>query len=216
MTRRLVLLFAALGSALALVLAGCSSGGGDPQPSESELIGGNGSGQFQGAGLTPPQPRPNFTLTDTSGTQFAFGQQTAGHPTLLFFGYTNCPDVCPTTMAQVQTALKQVSTATAKETYVVFVTTDVKRDTAPVLKRWLQNFSSGIKGAKLVGLTGTQAQIDAAQAAAHITVAEDNGQTHSSKLLLYGPDDYARIAFLQSTQLDKQVAHDLPIVAKEG
>lgn len=211
MTRRLILFLAAL----ALVLAGCSSGGSDPKPSDSELIGNTGDGQFQGVGVTPAQPRPSFTLTDTSGAKFEFGTTTAKHPTLLYFGYTNCPDVCPTTMADVATALKKVPAKVAKETYVVFVTTDVKRDTPPVLGRWLQNFANlAPKTVKFIGLTGTQTQIDAAQAAAHVLVAEDNGQTHSSKLMLYGPDDYARIAFLESTMLSKQVSHDLPIIAK--
>lgn len=196
-------------AALALV-AGCSSGGGTSgTPSE---LNGNAGGTYLGAGLTPPQPRPNFTLTDTSGKKFAFGTTTAKHPTLLFFGYTNCPDVCPTTMADASFALKRVPKSLAKQTYVVFVTTDVKRDTGPVLGKWLSHFARG-SDATFVGLTGTQAQIDAAQAAAHVTVAEDDGQTHSSQLLLYGPDDYARVSFLQSTKLQKQIAHDLPVVA---
>ncbi|SHH30899.1 protein SCO1/2 [Jatrophihabitans endophyticus] len=208
MIRRVALVLAAF----ALLAAGCSSGGGDPSPSASELINDGGSGPYQGFGLTPPQPRPSFSLTDTAGRAFSFGTVTAKHPTMLFFGYTNCPDVCPTTMAAVASALREQQQV-AKDTYVVFVTTDVKRDTGPVLARWLANFSRGT-AAHFVGLTGTQAQVDAAQAAAHVTVAEDNGQTHSSKLLLFGPDDYARVAFAQSGRLQAQIAHDLPVVAK--
>ena len=208
MIRRCTLLLATLA-----LVAGCASSG-DPSSGPSELVGGQGTGPYLGTGLTPPQPRPNFTLTDTAGKPFAFGGTTSKHPTLLFFGYTNCPDVCPTTMADAATALKNVPKAVAAQTYVVFVTTDVKRDTAPVLTRWLANFSPDTGGAHFVGLRGTQAQIDAAQAAAHVTVAEDGGQTHSSELLLYGADDYAHVAFLQSVQLAKQIAHDLPVVAK--
>ncbi|GAB2468858.1 SCO family protein [Jatrophihabitans fulvus] len=199
--------------AVVALVAGCSSSG-DPAPKSSELIGNSGDGTYLGAGLTPPQPRPSFTLTDTAGKKFAFGTATSGRPTLLFFGYTNCPDVCPTTMADVQAALQKVPASVAAKTDVVFVTTDVKRDKPSVLKKWLSNFSPKTQGARFIGLTGTQTEIDAAQAAAHITVAEDNGQTHSSQLLLYGPDDYARVTFLQSVNLSKQVAHDLPVVAK--
>jgi protein SCO1/2 len=65
-----------------------------------------------------------------------------------------------------------------------------------------------------VGLRGTQAQIDAAQAAAHITLATDGGQTHSAQVLLYGPDDYAHVTFLQSTTEQQAMAHDLSIVAR--
>jgi protein SCO1/2 len=95
---------------------------------------------------------------------------------------------------------------------VVFVTTDVKHDTAAVLDEWLSNIPGHTAG-HWVGLRGSQAEIDAAQAAAHITVATDDGQTHSAQALLYGPDDYAHVTFLQSNNEQKAIAHDLPIVA---
>jgi protein SCO1/2 len=196
----------------ALLLAGCSSS--SPHPKPSELLGQNQGGKYDGAGLTPPQPRPSFTLTYTTGTSFAFGTKTAGHPTFLYFGYTNCPDVCPATMADIGLALSKVSPAIARKTYVVFVTTDVKHDTAPVIKQWLANFSHASK-ATWVGLRGSQAQIDAAQAAAHITLATDAGQTHSARALLYGPDDYAHVTFLQSNTEQQAIEHDLPIVAAQ-
>lgn len=196
-----------------LVVAGCSSGD-SPSSEPSELQGAGQNATYQGFGMTTPQPRPNFELVDQTGKKFSFGQKTAGHPTLLFFGYTNCPDICPTTMADVGQALRSVSADDAKQTYVVFVTTDVKRDKPAVLATWIRNFSGGTQGATFVGLSGTQAQVDAAQAAAHITVAEDNGQTHSSRTLLYGKDDYARVSFAQSAQLSKQISHDLTLVSK--
>ena len=65
-----------------------------------------------------------------------------------------------------------------------------------------------------VGLTGSQAQIDAAQVAAHVTLAEDEGQTHAAQVLLYGSDDYAHVAFLQSTDESAQMTHDLALVAR--
>jgi protein SCO1/2 len=206
MTRRLLTVLVGA----ALLIAACSSS--SPQPKPSELLGQNQSGKYAGAGLTPPQPRPSFTLTDTAGKPFAFGTQTAGHPTFLYFGYTNCPDVCPATMADIAIALSRVPAAIARDTYVVFVTTDIKHDTAPVIKQWLANFSHGSR-ATWVGLRGSQAQIDAAQAAAHITLATDAGQTHSAQALLYGPDDYAHVTFLQSNSERQAIEHDLPIIA---
>ena len=199
--------------ALALLLAACSSSGSPAKPSGSELVVQNQVGQYQGAGLVPPQPRPSFTLTDTSGKPFSFGTQTAGHPTFLYFGYTNCPDICPATMADLRLALAKVPAAVAKKTYVVFVTTDVKHDTAAVIKQWLGNFDAQ-STATWVGLTGTQDQIDAAQAAARVTLAEDAGQTHAASVKLYGPDDYARVMFLNTNGEESQMAHDLPIVAR--
>jgi protein SCO1/2 len=211
MTRRLSLICTSA-LAFALVLTGCSSSHPSPKPSQlNDRI--SSSGPYQGVGLDPAQPRPSFTLTDTSGQPFNFQQRTAGHPTLLFFGYTNCPDVCPTTMADVHTALAKLPVSLQQQTYVVFVSTDVVRDTAPVLTRWLGNFDTGV-AATFVGLRGTQEQVDAAQAAAHVTVAEDGGQTHSAEVLLFGSDDYARVVYPQSSDEAQQMAHDLPLVAK--
>ncbi len=216
MTRRLVV---ALLGAVTVALAACSSSGGGSTTSSSpsELNGrvSQTGGAFQGFGIDPPLPRPSFTLTDTSGKPYSFAKETAGRPTLLFFGYTNCPDVCPTTMADAAQALTQVPEEVRKQTVVVFVSTDVKRDTGPVIAKWLANFDTG-NDARFVGLRGTQAQIDAAQTASHVAVAEDGGQTHSAQVLLYGVDDYARVQFLQSTSEAAQIAHDLPLVASKG
>ena len=187
------------------------SGAAAPQP--SELNDKPTGGVYQGFGLVPPQPRPSFTLTDTSGKSYAFGRATAGKPTLLYFGYTHCPDVCPTTMADIGQALRTVHSAIQRRTQVVFVTTDLRRDTAPVMAAWLAHFDTGLPN-RFVGLTGTQAQIDAAQAAAHVQLAEDEGQQHSAEVLLYGSDDYARVQYLQSTNEADQIGHDLPLVAK--
>ena len=65
---------------------------------------------------------------------------------------------------------------------------------------------------KFIGLTGTPAQVEAAQAAAKVEVASDGGQTHSAEQLLYGSDDYARVAFVAGSSPD-DLSHDLPIVA---
>jgi protein SCO1/2 len=197
---------------IAMAISGCTGGAAStPSASPSELTGRAG-GKYQGLGLTPPQPRPQFTLTDTLGKQFRFGTATQGKPTMLFFGFTHCPDICPATLADLAVGLRQVPASVRKATQVVFVTTDVKRDTAPVIATWLRHFDRDLPN-KFIGLRGTQVQVDAAQAAAHVTLAEDDGQTHSSQVLLYGSDDYASVAFLQSNNQADQVAHDLPLVA---
>jgi protein SCO1 len=205
----------ALGLLVVVVaLAGCSSSGSStaPQSSASELND-HTDATYAGLGLTPPQPRPQFTLTDTAGKPYRFGQATAGKPTLLYFGYTHCPDVCPTTMADISQALQAAPAAIRQEAQVVFVTTDVKRDTPAVLGSYLRQFDPGLPN-PFVGLTGSQAEIDAAQVAAHVTLAEDEGQTHSAEVLLYGSDDYAHVAFLQSTDEARQMTHDLVLVTK--
>ena len=116
-------------------------------------------------------------------------------------------------MADIVGGAEEDAGALQRKTYVVFVSTDVKHDTGPVLTQWLHNFDAGTH-AHFVGLRGTQAQVDAAQAAAHIFLAEDGGQTHSTQVLLYGPDDYARTSFIYNNNGEQeQIAHDLPLVA---
>jgi protein SCO1/2 len=193
------------------ILAACSSVG-PVKTLPAQLNDQSGGGTYQGVGLDPAQPRPSFTLTDTTGKPFSFGERTAGHPTLLYFGYTTCPDVCPATMADISLALKSLPAALQRETDVVFVSTDVKHDTGPIITQWLSNFAPNTT-ATFTGLRGTQAQIDAAQTAAHVIVAQDGGQTHSAEVLLYGSDDYARVSYPQSANEQLQIAHDLPLVS---
>lgn len=210
--------------AASVALAGCSSAGTGASGADhhqavssagpSELVNKPQSG-FAGFGLQPAEPRPSFALTDTAGRPYRFGTATAGRPTLLFFGYTHCPDECPTTMADIASALRHVPAVAGRRTLVVFVTTDPKRDTGPVLGRWLAQYAKG-SPARFVGLTGTRGQIDAAQAAAHVMIAADGGLTHSTTVLLYGPDDYAHVSFALSDTERDQMIHDLPMVAGMG
>jgi protein SCO1 len=201
--------------ALVLAVSACSSSGGrSSSATQSGLNDNTGNGVYQGFAVTPPRPRPAFTLLDTSGHTYSFADRTAGKTTLLFFGYTNCPDICPATMADVGTALRKLPVATQKQVTVAFVSTDVKRDTGPVIDAWLKNFTPDTH-ATFVGLRGTQAEVDAAQASAHILIAEDDGQTHSTQVLLYGPDDYARDSFVYNDNGEAdQMAHDIPLVVK--
>jgi protein SCO1/2 len=202
----------ALVAVLLAVTACSSSGGSSAKP--SGLNDNPGTGVYQGFGLVPPRPRPAFTLTDTSGAAYPFGTRTQGKTTLLFFGYTNCPDICPATMADIGVALRKLPVATQKQITVAFVSTDVKHDTGPVIQAWLKNFTPNTH-ATFVGLRGTQAQVDTAQAASHILIAEDGGQTHSTQVLLFGPDDYARDSFIYDDNGEAEaMAHDLPIVLK--
>ena len=75
-----------------------------------------------------PRPKPEFTLTDTSGQVYDFVSETDGTLTLLYFGYLNCPDICPVHLAQLAEVFDQVP-AVARNTEVVFVTVDPERDT---------------------------------------------------------------------------------------
>lgn len=95
-----------------------------------------------------------FTLIDQNGktvTEANF----KGKPFLVFFGFTHCPDVCPTTLYEISEVFKQLG-PDASKTAALFITVDPERDTPEELKRYISSFHSGI-----VGLTGSQEAIDA-------------------------------------------------------
>lgn len=202
----------ALAVLLAAALAGVLTGCGGTAPATALSAAPTPAGAYRGLQLDPAQPRPTFTLVDTAGARFDFAARTRGQPTLLFFGFTHCPDICPTTMADAAAALRGVAEPLRSSVRVVFVTTDPARDTGKVLATWLRNFDEDLP-ARFVGLTGTVVQVEAAQAAARVPVATDGGQTHSAELLLYGPDDYARVAYVAGSTPD-DIRQDLPLVAK--
>jgi protein SCO1/2 len=205
----------ALLAAGALALAGC---GGASSASESE---GHDHGdapatvegpddRYAGIDLPEPYQRPTFTLTDTAGESYDFGAETGGRPTLLFFGYTQCPDVCPATMADVAVALRTSDPELAEQVQLVFVTTDPATDTPEVLGEYLDRFDADLP-TQFVGLTGEQDAIDQAQLAAGVPLAEDDGRLHSSLLLLYGADDEAPVAF-DTGNTPQDIAGDLALV----
>ena len=103
---------------------------------------------FSGAVLPHPYHVPATGLTDTAGRPFSLADSTHQRLTLLFFGYTHCPDECPTTMATLASAMLQLDSTDRANVQVVFVTTDPARDTGPVLRRWLDRYSSSFVGVR--------------------------------------------------------------------
>jgi protein SCO1 len=185
MNRRWALLIAALLTA-ALALAACSSSG----SKKADLNDNAGAGTYQGFGLTPPQPRPSFTLTDTTGAPYSFATATAGVPTFLYFGYTHCPDVCPTALNDLSLALDQLGSQ-EKQVGIVFISVDPARDTPDVLKSYVESF-----GGPIEALTGTPDAV--AQAAKDYKVfyakhpRADGGYDMDHSALIYVMDPQGR------------------------
>ena len=109
---------------------------------------------FTGAVLHQQYHAPDTELTDTDGRPFSLATSTDKRLTLVFFGYTHCPDECPTTMATLASAMLQLDETDRDDVQVVFVTTDPARDTAPVIRHWLDHFDPSF-----VGLTGSLPRI---------------------------------------------------------
>lgn len=109
--------------------------------------------QIHGSIIEPPKPMPDFTLQSANGPVSL--SDFRGKIVLLYFGYTSCPDVCPTTLANLRQALNELGQP-ADQVQVIFVSVDWKRDTPGDLASYLSAFRPDF-----LGLTGSQAQIDA-------------------------------------------------------
>ncbi len=96
-----------------------------------------------------------FHLEDQNGKPVS-DQDLKGHPSLVFFGFTHCPDVCPTTLFDMSQLLRKLG-PDADRVGAVFITVDPERDTPAVMKDYLSNFDPHLRG-----LTGDQASINAA------------------------------------------------------
>jgi protein SCO1/2 len=174
------------------------------------------SDPYRGGLVNPPLPKPEFVLTDTSGTPFDFWKRTQGSVTLLFFGYTNCPDQCPIHMANIGVALKKLPRGMADHVKLVFVTTDPSRDTSVELRRWLDNFDK-----HFVGLTGTEAALESVQKAAGVPPAYKTGLrngnygvAHANFVVAYTKDNLAHVIYPGGVSKDDWV-HDLPLLIQE-
>lgn len=130
-----------------------------------------------------------FTLVNTDGRPVS-SQDFRGKYMLVYFGYTYCPDVCPTTLNSVAQAMGKLGGKAAR-VQPIFITVDPGRDTPAVMKRYVSAFSPS-----LIGLTGTPAQIAAVAKeyrvyyAKHVTGLgpNDYSMDHSSIIYLMGPD----------------------------
>ncbi len=171
---------------------------------------------LNGAVVTPPIPKPDFTLADTRGRRYDFRRATRGKVALLYFGYTRCADVCPLQMANVAAALRRLGPRVAKQVTVVFVTTDSVRDQPRQLRRWLDRFDPAF-----VGLTGSLARVNAIQTGTRILAAslpEPDGHGgyamgHSALMLAFTRDDTAHLAFPPDVTVDGWVADLRRLVA---
>lgn len=182
----------ALGGLLcaAMVLAGCSS-----------------APEYTAHDITGVMPDLAFTLTDENG-QTVTADDYDGRLKLLFFGYTNCPDICPATMARIRAALAGLDADVRADIDVLFLSVDPERDTPERLKQFTSSF-----GPQFVGMTGNQEQLTALTKRYRVTYGygEPNESgfylvSHSSAIFVYGPDGKARLLANQSETVDQLTA----------
>ncbi|HVV77717.1 MAG TPA: SCO family protein [Mycobacteriales bacterium] len=193
--------------AAAPLLAGCGSG----SPGLARLDATQVGDLLRGGVLSPPDAEPRIVLTDTAGHRLDVRRDDGAKVTLVYFGYTHCPDICPTTMADIAEALRESTPEVRRQVQVDFVTVDPHRDRPEVLRRWLDRFDPSF-----VGLRGSLRQVVAAQRAAGVPVSkvERNGKAieHSTEVLAYTPDRFAHVIYFEGPSTIDDLRHDLPIL----
>ncbi|MDE2139553.1 MAG: SCO family protein [Gammaproteobacteria bacterium] len=171
--------------------------------------------QWQLTNVSGHLPDLRFNLTDDLG-QPVTAAAYRGKVTMLYFGYTHCPDVCPLTLAHMHQMMQKLGTA-ADGVQFLFVSVDPERDTPAVLRQYVGAFDPHI-----VGLTGTQDQIAALakryrafyQRETPKTPAGNYEVSHSSAIYIFDHDGHAR---LLETPGDPQttVVHDLKLLLEQ-
>ena len=145
-----------------------------------------------------------FTLTDENG-QTVTDQTYRGKWLLVFFGFTHCPDVCPTALNDISLTLDQLGPR-ANKVYALFITVDPERDTAQLINEYTGSFHSNI-----IGLTGTPEQIATAAKAYRVyykKVPTDSGYTmdHSAITYVIDPDGKYAAHFSHQSGPDRMAA----------
>ena len=147
-----------------------------------------------GAVINAPAHAAEINLTDNNGKPFALSHM-QGKVVLLYFGYTNCPDECPLTMAHIKQAFDILGDK-SKDVQVVMVSTDPVRDTQQALKDFMAKFNPNF-----LGLTGTPEELQKAWKDYGVTV-ENEGETHSTFLYVIDQAGNIRETFQPDTQPD--------------
>lgn len=161
---------------------------------------------FNGTLIVPALSPADVPLTDTHGARFNIARPAQDEVTAIFFGFTNCEDVCPTTMADLAAGRRALPSELAAKVKVVFITVDPARDTPAVLKEWLGRYE-----ADFIGLRGSIEQVNQLERSLYLPESRvastppkhqhsgshqqappdgtDNGVDHSGMVYLFGPGD---------------------------
>jgi protein SCO1/2 len=167
---------------------------------------------FRGTSYAEPYPpAAEIVLTKADGEAFRMSDQ-RGKIVLLFFGYTSCPDVCPTTLAEMTQVMTELGDA-SKNVQVVFVSVDPKRDTPELVQEYAARFNPSF-----IGLSGSQAELEPIWQSYSIFRAEVQtdsamGYTvdHTARLNLIDADGNLRLSYAYGT-LVEDIVHDIELL----
>jgi protein SCO1/2 len=171
---------------------------------------------FRGTTYAEPYPvAPEIQLTRIDHKDFRLSEM-RGNVVALFFGYTSCPDVCPTTMAELNQALGELGDQ-ADQVQVLFVTVDPERDTPERVQEYVQHFNPDF-----IGLSGSEAElakvwssygvfrevVDGTSAAGYLV-------NHTARVTLIDQQGNLRVSFPFDTPVE-DVVHDLELLLREA
>jgi protein SCO1 len=209
-----VVLGAALGALLTLTACGGSGDGGNGVVSGFQSYDEDG---MEGAVLTEPYTWPHGTLLDSRGEEIDLRDDLEKPLTLVFFGYSKCPDICQVVMADLASTMARLDDSEAEDVATWFVTTDPARDDPATLRSYLDRFNPAFEG-----LTGPLDEIVDVAAAVHVPVEKgaklpSGGYevTHGTPILGVLPDGTVPIVWTEGTS-PARLAEDIHIMLTDG
>lgn len=165
--------------------------------------------------ITGLMPNLSFSLTDANRDATVQAKDFHGHIALLYFGYTHCPDVCPTTLHRLQSVLSKLG-AGAQQVNVLFVTVDPSRDTVKLLKTYTEYF-----GPQFVGLRGDEPELRKLTKRYRVTYgygkpdAKGNYEvSHSSAVYVFDRKGDARLIIRPSDSIDAMTSDLQRLIAE--
>ncbi len=170
---------------------------------------------FRGTAYEAPYPvAPNFRLTDANGKPFILNAN-KGKIILLFFGYTFCPDVCPTTLSEMKLTMDKLGD-NAENVQVIFISVDPGRDTSAHMQKYVERFNP-----TFIGLSGTEQELEPIWNEYGIfrevvpgTSATNYIVNHTARVFMVDTKGYLRLSFGFQTP-PEDIAHDIEIVLNE-
>jgi protein SCO1/2 len=169
---------------------------------------------FRGTLYDPALPAPEIILNRDNGSSFRLSEQ-RGDVVLLFFGYTSCPDVCPTTLSELRKVKEELG-SNAEQVKVVFVTVDPERDTPEQIQKYVSIFNPAF-----IGLSGSVEELEPVwknygvyrEVEQVSSSASGYLVTHSARLYLIDRDGNLRLSYSYGTPTN-DIVHDLKILFK--